>query len=486
MGFLKDKLTPTRTLPAALPAVSGKLTQKQLYQAKQNFGVNFGGVFVAEKWLFHSIFPDGAQCELDIAKENNDATREKLEKHWTSYVSDDDWNYLRDQGVTSVRVPLGYWNVNGGAFTKGTKFEKYKDVYKNSWAIFKKHYVEKAGQYGIGVLVDVHGLPGGANGGDHSGEQAGGSADFWAHSLNIDTAVEAVRWIAADLKRYDNITGLQIVNESEFSNKADKQKKYYAKAISAIRKEDAAVPVYISDGWWPNQFAEWVQENQRDGRNVGVVVDSHCYRCFGDKDKAKRAEDIVNDLHGDLLTNLTDNGAGVDFAVAEWSCVLDGETWKKLGSKDEWVRRYGATQQQLMLERATAGTWFWTYKFEAGSGGEWDFREQVGKSFSAPKVVVPDDRQLQQLLDGNYNAHVDYWNGQNGKDKYEHDRYKDGFTTAWNDCVEFAKAGARVGRRQAVKAARLQEHVAKRGKSLFLWEWEQGYDKAMEEFAKLG
>lgn len=473
-------------------AVSGTPSKKQIYQARYNFGVNFGGCFVGEKWIFHSIFPDGTDCELDAVaksvKENGtDGARKRLEEHWSSYATDDDWSWLQNNGVTSVRIPIGYWDIDGGKFTKGTKFAKYKEVYSGAWNIFKKKFVEPAGAHNIAVLVDLHGLPGGANGADHSGEKSGGKAEFWGNSSYQALVTDALQFVARDLKGYDNIAAIQVVNEAEFSESGSKQKSYYLAAIKAIRQEDKTVPIVISDGWWPDQFAKWVQENE----GLGVVIDHHCYRCFDDKDKSKNAEQIIQDLDGDLLTNISNNGNGVDFMVGEYSVVLDGNTWKNSGldpndggnsKRAELTSAYGKKQLSLMFQRSGCGAFFWTYKFESGNGGEWDFRQQLGKGLSAPKVEVKGS--VDQALEPLYNSHVSYWNGQNPREKYDHERYKDGFKAAWNDALAFAKEGSIVGRRQAVKAARLAEHLRNKGSLNFIWEWEQGYDKGIEEYYK--
>jgi aryl-phospho-beta-D-glucosidase BglC (GH1 family) len=41
-------------------------------------------------------------------------------------------------------------------------------VYTNQWAWVRK-YVQAAADHGIGVLLDLHALPGGANDQEHSG-----------------------------------------------------------------------------------------------------------------------------------------------------------------------------------------------------------------------------------------------------------------------------------------------------------------------------
>jgi aryl-phospho-beta-D-glucosidase BglC (GH1 family) len=79
-----------------------------------------------------------------------------------------DWAFLRDRAkVTSVRLPIG-WFTLGPQFCSGTAFEPVAPVYTNQWAWVRK-YVQAAADHGIGVLLDLHALPGGANDQEHSG-----------------------------------------------------------------------------------------------------------------------------------------------------------------------------------------------------------------------------------------------------------------------------------------------------------------------------
>lgn len=485
LGKLIHKLGPSLSVPSANPAVSATPTPKEILQNRQQFGVNFGGCFVREKWLFHSTFPEGTDSEAkataEAAKHDRAKTKADLEHHWKSYASGSDWDWLRDNNVNAVRVPIGYWTIAGGQYTQGTVFEKHADIYANAWSIFKSHFVEPAAKRGIAILVDVHGVPGGANGEAHSGEGTG-KALFWTLKKLQKAMLDAYEFIARDLAHYDNICGLQVVNEAEWSDSGLAQQSFYADALAAIRRADPLIPVVVSDGWNPQAFAKWAQKHP----GAGLVVDHHVYRCFSDADKRKLAEQVVHDLNGDVLTNLPDNGAGVDFIVGEWLCVLAGESLQKNGANpsddNDHVRRglrqqYGAEQARLFRQRA-AGLYFWTYKFESGNGGEWDLRQQLGQAFLFPQISKASINGKDALHKA-YDEHVAYWDHQNSKQKYEHNLYKEGFESAWADADAFALAGAAIGRRQAVKHARVSAYETKHGRLEFMWEYSQGYDKAL-------
>lgn len=478
---------------ASIP--SGPPSKRLIYQSRNNYGVNIGSCFINEKWIFDEVFEDGAEVELQAAeksvkKNGKEGAQKKFESHWTQFLSDDDWNWMKDHGVTSIRVPIGYWEIGGGKFAKNTKFSNYTWLYANAWSIFKSHFIEPAANHDISVVVDVHGVPGGANGADHSGEKNGGSADFWSDFSAQLQMQDAYKFIAEDLKNYDNIAAIQVVNEAEYSQDAKRQKEFYSAAINLIREADDQIPIVISDGWFPQQWAEWVQDTQHKVGYIGVVVDHHVYRCFSDDDRKKLPQQIISDLEGDVLTNLKDNGKGVDYMVGEYSCVIDGQSWDRDGAndkRDQLVIDYGRKQVETISQRATFGSFFWTYKFQSGNGGEWDFKTMNDKGAISSPVHFdgdgPDDNKFNEVFENSYKTHVDYWNNTDSKEKFEHERYEDGFKAAWADAKEFYKFNHSVlGRREAFKLVRLEEHRAAKGDLKHLWEFETGYDAGLNEF----
>jgi aryl-phospho-beta-D-glucosidase BglC (GH1 family) len=491
-GDIKKAMGNSQSIsPAAPAAPPGQApTERAIYQSRQNFGVNFGSLFVLEKYIFDEMFIDGAGVELDAIKnyvnKNGIAeTRNKMEQHWLNYCSDNDWAWLKEKGIQSVRIPIGYWIVSGGLFTKGTSFESISSVYINAWNIFKQHYIEKAKAYQISILVDLHALPKGANTGDHSGEWFN-EAGFWRDNHTIDLAVSICTFIARDLKNYDNISGIQIVNESVFDNDAVGQKKYYTQAINAIRYENLDVPVVISDGWWTDQWIKFLNKSSKgNSGNLGIVIDDHIYRCFSADDKKKRVEQIINDLHHTVLNGLSEEA---DILIGEYSCVLDTHSWdnSKGVSRDEKVREYGNRQVEIFKDKAKAGFYFWTYKFQNGDGGEWGLCPMIDRGCIPTRnsfASLPSQQDFDAIFNEAFQNHINYWRSQNPNEKYEFWRYQEGFITAWNDAATFANFNnSRIGRIVAWKYTRRDEHIKARGNNRFLWQWDAGFQEALDRF----
>ena len=62
-----------------------------------------------ERWITESPFQSArepAQSDLDVALGDN--ARSILEKHWDTWITDEDWEWLADKGVNTVRIPVRY------------------------------------------------------------------------------------------------------------------------------------------------------------------------------------------------------------------------------------------------------------------------------------------------------------------------------------------------------------------------------------------
>ena len=471
------------------------IDERVIYRNRYNCGVNLGSLFVLEKWIYDSLFTEasGAETEFDavlrcMRSKGAGETSRLLLSHYMAYLDKIDWEWLRSAGgrgvATALRVPIGYWHVNNGEFLSGgLPFEPLREVYKGCkpWDILKQ-LIQKAKEFHIGVLIDIHGLPGGANGEGHSGMRNGRPVFFENAKFVSKMTDEIIPFIVQDICIPNvNVIGLQLVNEAAFSEHAEGQKAYYLKAISAVNRLDPNLPVVISDGWWPDQWADWVSQN---GLDTIVVIDSHVYRCFSDKDKSKNADQIIHDLPQEIQFPRDK----ADFVVGEFSCVLDQQTWNRTpsGPREHYVQQYGLVQTSTFNQVASWGWFFWTLQFKYGDGGEWGFVPMTnGGNLKWPDrnigTEIP-ETDITRII----NEHIDYWRDKGG-DNFEHWRYEDGLRSGVRDIQEFRKFdGSCLGRWHTWFTLRRNEYLREKGDSQYMWEWDQGYQRAISEFNRLG
>ncbi|WFD03093.1 hypothetical protein MOBT1_001782 [Malassezia obtusa] len=404
---------------------------------------------------------------------------------------------MAQHGVNSVRLPIGYFHFLSGAdsgrfasLMKGTEFEKYVPVYEGAWQRILAG-IEKARAHNIGVLVDLHGAPGGQNKDGHCG-LSDGKCSMW-HGLHSGkhqkTTIQILVDLAEALAGYDNVVGLELLNEP--ANNSDLES-FYSKAISAIRNSSnpqaKQMPIFLGDAWVTGHYANYVGQHTSGGSPL--ALDHHVYRCFTPQDHNMSAEDHARNIDPDgngktagWLRDISNRAHG-SLIIGEWSGALNPHSFQlsKIQSKLE-ARTLWSQSQWRAFERFTAGYYYWTLKKEGGPDPGWCFYTAVEKGSMPPSLNPLQGRQpnmqqiqgiLQQELKNNYEGHCRYWDGQGGG-KYEHWRYEQGFQIAIADALEFIKAGSEIGFTHNLAMLRLAAHEQESGKSGFLWEFEHGY-----------
>ena len=101
-----------------------KCSEQDLYRYRKQRGVNLGisstyfnqpigadfvvgSWFVLEPWISPAPFRFAkapAQCDLDVAHGSH--AKEVLETHWDTWIVEEDWKWIKDRGINTVRIPV--------------------------------------------------------------------------------------------------------------------------------------------------------------------------------------------------------------------------------------------------------------------------------------------------------------------------------------------------------------------------------------------
>ena len=81
-------------------------------------GVNLGSWFVLESWMTPQPWDengcnkgsDGGSYRLEHCLGNR--AKSVMEKHWSSFITENDFAELSQHGINLVRVPVGWWHVS--------------------------------------------------------------------------------------------------------------------------------------------------------------------------------------------------------------------------------------------------------------------------------------------------------------------------------------------------------------------------------------
>jgi len=150
--------------------------------------------------------------ELDIASGwgSLDSARSLMERHWDTWITKSDFQYLASIGINTVRLPIGYWNL-GPYYCQDTPFAPVAEVYRNSWPRIVRA-INVAGEFGIGVLVDLHGAVGSQNGQPHSGI-SDSATNMFEDTQYMEKTISVLMFLMEQLATVTNVVGIQILNE---------------------------------------------------------------------------------------------------------------------------------------------------------------------------------------------------------------------------------------------------------------------------------
>ncbi|WWC89245.1 uncharacterized protein L201_004165 [Kwoniella dendrophila CBS 6074] len=267
-------------------------------------GVNLGGWFIMENWMMPSFFDEAPLNQQYINDEwtftsvlgkNESLTR--LEKHWDTYITEDDFKRFANYSLNTVRIPMGYWS-----WVDPEEYEPYIQG--------QLPYLERAlnwsSWYGLDVMMDLHGLPGSQNGQDHSGYK--GDIGFQANTTNLDRAMEALaemtKFVTQD--KFDGVVkAIELTNEPHILEynpagmKFDVLADFYVKGYQVVRNNEhiiqgsKEVMVVIHDAFQPVLNWKYFWSEPTLGLNwTNYALDTHIYDAFGGADQKTYQEHL--------------------------------------------------------------------------------------------------------------------------------------------------------------------------------------------------
>ncbi|KAF8914461.1 glycoside hydrolase family 5 protein [Mucidula mucida] len=128
------------------------------------YGVNLGSWLVLEPWMLPEEWiemggQDCADCstcirsEFDLVRSFPKTADATFAKHWESWFNEADVKQLVENGINTVRIPLGYWIVE-------PLVKRSEEFYPVGGLAHLKRGLRQLAHAGIAVILDHHALPG--------------------------------------------------------------------------------------------------------------------------------------------------------------------------------------------------------------------------------------------------------------------------------------------------------------------------------------
>ncbi|HET8991933.1 MAG TPA: cellulase family glycosylhydrolase [Candidatus Saccharimonadales bacterium] len=295
-----------------------------------------------------------AKDEYTYCKRASGKQLSELKNFRDTFITERDFKWLKEHGITSVRLPVGYWVFGDIKPFVGTI--DYVDL-----------AFEWAKKYKISVLLDFHGLAGSQNGRDHSGKA--GTVSWHKNSANIRQSLTTIDRLSERYSNHSAFIGISLMNEPHPMIPKRIILEFYKNAYEIIRKNCGTNPwVVFSDGYLP---LRWKKELALD-QFINVYIDTHHYQAHTPIDKILSLR--LNLLRARVLLPLKIARLRKyhPVIVGEWSLALGNRRFNKLSDvqREPIARAY--CQAQLMAFNKTEAWYFWSYKTETTN--LWSFR----------------------------------------------------------------------------------------------------------------
>ncbi|CAL9737759.1 sporulation-specific glucan 1,3-beta-glucosidase [Monosporozyma servazzii] len=432
---------------------------KHTNDSTQIKGVSIGGWLVLEPYITPTLFNNAIQLGENVTKEsfnkekNSDYTYQVsknitiideftlceklgienskilLNNHFNTWITEDDFKQIAENGFNLVRIPIGYWawKQNNSLSSYPTNIT-YKDPYvgEGLQLAYLQKAIDWATKYNLKIWIDLHGAPGSQNGFDNSGQRNFYSDLGWLADTQTK-ALTIVIWremFDSFLNTNDNIIGIEIINEPLVPkiNLYDVTQSYY-EAFDMFKEKQSKndeTAFIIHDAF--QSLDHWNLELNPQYRNVSnqyynltnltysaesVWVDHHHYEVFTDsqaqENQYSRITNILN--YGHSINHEMEYHPAI---VGEWSgAITDCAKWVNglnVGARydgsyynttlfttkldlngicqsqnpiSEWSEDYRISVRQFIeaqlatYDTQTKGWIFWNWKTE--NAPEWDY-----------------------------------------------------------------------------------------------------------------
>ncbi|ORY04290.1 glycoside hydrolase superfamily [Clohesyomyces aquaticus] len=341
-------------------------------------GVNLGSLFIIEPWMasqeFASMGCGGQKSEFDcMLSLGQEAGNAAFQKHWDTYITEQDLNTMQQYGLNTIRVPVGYWMVEDTVYQDSEHFPKGGLKYLDrlaGWAADRNLY----------VVLDLHGAPGAQEPNQPFTGQYAPSAGFF-HSWQYERAYKFLQVMTQRIHSnaaYRTTGMIEVLNEPE-RNHPDLITEFYATAYAKIRETEAQVNCpaesqltiqFMDQGWGAGNPADVV------GGKPNVAYDNHRY--------LKWDTSIEHSKSSYLATSCSDSfgyGGNTPLIVGEWSLAIKDELEStpefdpNVESNKAFYTQWWAAQVQAYEKQL--GWVYWSWKTQLGNDWRWSYKQAV-------------------------------------------------------------------------------------------------------------
>ena len=223
----------------------------------------------------------GAEDEVWLNRKMNPAElKEKMKEHRDTFITEQDFAFIKEQGIWLLRIPVPYF-----IFGDRPPF--------NGCVEYLDKAFDWAEKYGLQILIDLHTVPGSQNGYDNGGLT--GVCKWCKNPEEVEFALTVLERLAKRYGQREGLYGIEVLNEPiSFL--------VYATAPStgkAVDKEEAKgsgyVPLPFLENFYRNAYRR-LRKILPENKTI-VFHDGFCLRHWGKFFHKEHMKNVVLDTH---------------------------------------------------------------------------------------------------------------------------------------------------------------------------------------------
>ncbi|KAI9839553.1 MAG: hypothetical protein M1819_002179 [Sarea resinae] len=338
-------------------------------------GVNLGGLFIIEPWMmedeWNSMGCSNSKSEFDcVMALGQDAADAAFQKHWSTWITEDDIQQIANLGLNTLRIPIGYWMkedlVSESEYFPRGAFEYLERVC--GWAK----------TYDLYVILGLHGSPGSQEPEQPFTGQYASSPEFYS-DYNYGRAYEWLELMtnaSHTNSNFSTVGAIEIINEplQNADEVSTMVSTYYPEAYNTIRQTELALGISYSQ----QLHVQMMDSNWGSGNPTASLLADVTNTLFDDHAYVKYTPNVALSREGYMQYSCTNRRTdNSPLIVGEWSLSpADSVQWDSdftLWASDavEWYGKWFSAQAYSYEQ--DLGWIFWNWKVQ-NIGGVNDWR----------------------------------------------------------------------------------------------------------------
>jgi len=334
-------------------------------------GVSLGNWFILEKAFGDEAFQGSSQVdEWGLCQELGYQTcQSRLQNHWDTWVTYQDLQNIKNAGLNSVRIPIGYWAVE----------QQPNEPYVSGQIPVLVKVLGWLKQVGLTAQIDLHSVPGGQSDQANTGRKQ--SREHWTdadpgHGITIRILGKLVDAIAPYLQsRGGPVISVEPVNEPDRdTNNIPTQylMDYYGSAYQTIQQHtnnDGQVEFVFHDQFDINKWSGFMPSSQNFWN---TYLDTHQYYAFEQPPVSDNWAALAL-LCSRTVPQIASISGQRWMIVGEWATTT-GHDWDA-----NFLKQFAETQISIWENPpngggGNGGWYYWTFKTQWGGQNTWDYQ----------------------------------------------------------------------------------------------------------------